>query len=214
MVHRLRGVRNATQDDKHVHGATLLPTRASSRPKSEREQQTWSDKQGGPLRVSKQRLRTEMCPVTRAPVTKSAMTRNMGKSIVEMILTDRRRKSSRENQRMGLGWKHAITVQYEEVKSSFQTTPSPATCHLSIKAAARIGHAPLMSRSRSRLLSKPSDQAPITLKHINRSAGRSHHRAPVSGRPDDLHADTRTAETRGVQAVFELNVTFAFSRFL
>jgi hypothetical protein len=75
-----------------------------------REQQTWSDKQGDPLKVSKQRLKTEMCPVTRAPVTKSAMTRNMGKSIVEMILTDRRRKSSRENQRMGLGWKHAITV--------------------------------------------------------------------------------------------------------
>jgi hypothetical protein len=181
MVHRLRGARNATQDDKHVHGATLLPTRASSRPKSEREQQTWSDKQGGPLQVSKQRLKTEMCPVTRAPNTKSAMTRNMGKSIAEIILTDRRKKSSRENQRMGL---ENGTLRQPVKKSIPKTRPAQPSNLSPVNQSSRANRtrsphgafALASSRIEYEQASKPSDQAPIIHKHINRSAGRGHHR--------------------------------------
>jgi hypothetical protein len=183
-----------------------------------REQQTWSDKQGGPLQVSKQRLKTEMCPVTRAPVTKSAMTRNMGKSIVEIILTDRRRKSSRENQRMGL---ENGTLHQPVKKSTPKTRPAqqPVTCQSkqpresdtlpSCRVLARV----FSDRVRaSKQAKRPSTDHTQTHQQIGRP--RSPSREPVSGRPDDLHADTRIAETRGVQAVFELNVTFAFSRFL
>jgi hypothetical protein len=121
------------------------------------------------------------CPVTRAPVTKSAMTRNMGKSIAEIILTDRRKKSSRENQRMGL---ENGTLRQPVKKSIPKTRPAQPSNLSPVNQSSRanrtrsphVAFALASSRIEYEQASKPSDQAPIIHKHINRSAGRGHHR--------------------------------------
>ena len=65
---------NATQDDKHVHGATLLPTRASSQEPETANVAGW-DKQGGPSKCAKQRSRNGDVPRDSSTSIKSAMTR-------------------------------------------------------------------------------------------------------------------------------------------
>jgi hypothetical protein len=101
--------------------------------------------------VSKQRLETEMCPVTRAPVTKSATTRTWESQLLKEH-EDRRFENVERTRTDKL---HAVRPVK---KPSFKTTrPSKP---VNQKAAARIGHARVLrSRVRIEYEAQPSGQA-------------------------------------------------------
>lgn len=134
----------------------------------------------------------------------------MGKSIVEINHKDRRKKESQAERRHQTESNGKDAVNLSRIPSS--KTRFPAACRLSpvIKEHARIGHAPSMSRLRSRARieyeatsAKASQAKRSQTPTTNRSAV---HPSRAPGRM--ICARIRIAESRGAQAVWTSPLQF------